>query len=168
MKSKLSGFVLAIAGLSLLLSGCQSSSLVSGVDQAVAAPMASNPMPESDLLARSQATRFLGAELAHLEESSANQRADDVGSRLAVVAVKSNSIAQRLGLQPGDILVEINEMHVPKGSYAFRELAQRILPRVDPRGPVTATVIRNGYGRSLLCDGSSVAKTQPSKDGSKG
>lgn len=73
----------------------------------------------------------------------------EFGERLKVLAVIKNSIADHLGLQPGDVILELNNVYVPKGEDAIAQFVERVLPQIDWNGVVSATILRDGFAQSL-------------------
>lgn len=68
--------------------------------------------------------------------------------RLQIISVERDSIADQLGLRPGDQLLQINSFYVARGESALEKFSQRILPGVDWKEPIDATIIRDGFGQS--------------------
>lgn len=67
--------------------------------------------------------------------------------RLQIVYVVRGSLADQLGLEPGDQLLQINSFYISRGEAAIQEFAERINGGVDWNGEVSATVIRDGFGQ---------------------
>lgn len=67
--------------------------------------------------------------------------------RLQIVYVVKGSLADQLGLKPGDQLLQINSFYISRGEAAIKEFAERIDGGVDWNGEVNTTIIRNGFGQ---------------------
>jgi len=73
----------------------------------------------------------------------------DSNDRLQVISVKSSSVAARLGLRPGDQLMQINNFYVRRGPAALNEFRDRVYDNVDWEGSIEALIIRDGFGRTV-------------------
>lgn len=71
-----------------------------------------------------------------------------MSDRLQVIFVQPNSLADRLGLIPGDELIQFNEHYVSRGKTALQQLEDRILPQIDWTEEIQATIIRDGFGQT--------------------
>ncbi|MBK1880552.1 PDZ domain-containing protein [Pelagicoccus mobilis] len=72
----------------------------------------------------------------------------DFTDRLQIVSVQKGSVADELGLRPGDQLLQINSFYVSRGETALEKFSQRVLPAVDWQEPLNTTIIRDGFGQS--------------------
>ncbi len=109
----------------------------------------------------------LGATVANIHDfdaaAAAALRAElKMNDRLQVVSVTKNSPAERIGLEPGDVIMEINGIYVPKGQNAAEQLTNRVLPQIDWTQPLRATVLRNGFAQ-LLAEPDAVALASAKK-----
>lgn len=68
--------------------------------------------------------------------------------RLQIVCIQRNSLADQLGLRPGDQLLQINDFYVSRGKTAFKMFAEKIVPSVDWNEPLDTTIIRDGFGQT--------------------
>lgn len=96
----------------------------------------------------------LGVVLLNIHDFEGNaaqeaRAALQLGERLQVYSVKARSVASKLGIQPGDVLMEINGIYVPKGKRAAEELEERVFAQIDWTKPIVATVLREGFGIAL-------------------
>ncbi len=72
-----------------------------------------------------------------------------MNDRLQVIEVKPDSLAEKLGLMPGDQLIQLNSHYISKGKKALGQLEERILPAINWNAEIVATVIRDGYAQTL-------------------
>lgn len=87
-----------------------------------------------------------------------------MNDRLQVLSVTEDSPAARIGLEPGDVIMELNGIYVPKGHNAAEQLAARVLPQIDWSQPLRATVLRNGFAQLLAePDAIAIASTNKKK-----
>jgi len=94
-----------------------------------------------------------GAVLANIHDFSEDLRQTakqelDFSDRLQIISITQGSIADQLGLRPGDQLLQINSFYVTRGKTALEKFSQRIIPSVDWQKPVNTTIIRDGIGQS--------------------
>lgn len=68
--------------------------------------------------------------------------------RLQIVSVVKGSIADQLGLKPGDQLLQINSFYVSRGQTALKQFAERVEPGVEWHGSLNTTIIRDGFGQN--------------------
>lgn len=68
--------------------------------------------------------------------------------RLQIIRVTKGSIADQLGLKPGDQLLQINSFYVSRGQTALEQFAERVEPAVEWHGSIHTTVIRDGFGQN--------------------
>lgn len=68
--------------------------------------------------------------------------------RLQILSVRKGSVADKLGLKPGDQLLQINSFYIERGKAALDSFNQRVMPDVDWTGAIDTVVLRNGYGQS--------------------
>lgn len=72
------------------------------------------------------------------------QKSLGLGDKLQVVGVLTGSGAARAGVQPGDLLVAIEDKPMPQGENAERQAGMLLAPLVTGRSSVKMTVLRNG------------------------
>ena len=88
-----------------------------------------------------------------------------MNERLQIVAVSHNSLAEKIGLQVGDIIMEFNGIYVPKGEDASQQLSERVLPQIDWTKPLKATILRDGYAQLIEApENTAFAATKPETD----
>ncbi len=68
--------------------------------------------------------------------------------RLQIISVEEGSLADQLGLKPGDQLLQINSFYVSRGASALKQFAERVQPSVEWKGEITTTIIRDGFGQN--------------------
>ncbi len=68
--------------------------------------------------------------------------------RLQIISVEAGSLADQIGLKPGDQLLQINSFYVSRGQSALKQFAERVEPSVEWKGEITTTVIRDGFGQN--------------------
>jgi len=94
-----------------------------------------------------------GVVLANIHDFEPNvkltaKRELDFSDRLQIISVEKGSIADQLGLRPGDQLLQINSFYVSRGATAHEKFEQRVIPGVDWEEPINTTIIRDGFGQS--------------------
>lgn len=94
-----------------------------------------------------------GAVLANIHDFPADLRPAakkelHFSDRLQVIRVSEESIADKIGLRPGDQLLQINSFYVTRGKRALEQFSDRIIPGVDWNEPIDTTFIRDGFGQS--------------------
>ncbi|WP_197532014.1 DegQ family serine endoprotease [Paramagnetospirillum magneticum] len=108
------------------------------------APPETPPRDKTDIAGRNP---FSGATLVNLNPALAEEIGINSGlTGVMIFAIKRGSVANRLGLQPGDMLMKINER--PVSSVAD---ARRLLEAEQPRWAIT--IKRNGEVMSLVLGG---------------
>jgi beta-barrel assembly-enhancing protease len=70
----------------------------------------------------------------------------ELSERLQIFTVLAGSGAARAGVQPGDVLLAIEDQAVPAGENAERQVAAILAPLVARRSGVQITVLRQGVG----------------------
>ncbi len=68
--------------------------------------------------------------------------------RLQIVSIEKGSLAEQLGLEPGDQLLQINSFYVSRGQTALKQFDERVAPEVEWDGEITTTIIRDGFGQN--------------------
>ncbi|MBD5780301.1 hypothetical protein IEN85_12430 [Pelagicoccus sp. NFK12] len=68
--------------------------------------------------------------------------------RLQVISIEKDSLADQLGLKPGDQLLQINSFYVSRGQAALQQFVERVEPAVEWDGEINTTIIRNGFGQN--------------------
>ncbi|MDQ8184425.1 hypothetical protein [Pelagicoccus sp. SDUM812002] len=68
--------------------------------------------------------------------------------RLQIVSIEKDSLADQLGLKPGDQLLQINSFYISRGQSALKQFAERVEPAVEWEGEITTTIIRDGFGQN--------------------
>ncbi len=68
--------------------------------------------------------------------------------RLQIISIEAGSLADQLGLKPGDQLLQINSFYVSRGQSALKQFAERVEPAVEWQGEITTTIIRDGFGQN--------------------
>lgn len=96
----------------------------------------------------------LGVVVANIHDFSGDEKkallkCRKMNDRLQVVRVAPNSLGHKLGLKPGDVLMQIEGQYVSKGQNARSVLENQILPKVDWTEDFKVTILRDGYALSL-------------------
>lgn len=68
--------------------------------------------------------------------------------RLQIISIEPGSLADQLGLKPGDQLLQINNFYVSRGQSALQQFAERVEPAIEWQGEITTTIIRDGFGQN--------------------
>lgn len=76
----------------------------------------------------------------------------NMGERLQIIHIEHGSLAEKLGLEFGDQLVQLNDLYVARGQRALEKLNSGTLPRLVWSQELNATIIRDGYGQSYSID----------------
>ncbi|MDQ8180100.1 hypothetical protein [Pelagicoccus sp. SDUM812005] len=71
-----------------------------------------------------------------------------ISDRLQIISIEKGSLAEQLGLKPGDQLLQINSFYVSRGQSALKQFAERVEPAVEWDGEITTTIIRDGFGQN--------------------
>lgn len=111
----------------------------------------------SRLLDERSALDSFGVVLANIhdfspEVVSAAKKELRFNDRLQILSVRKGSIADKLGLKPGDQLLQINSYYVERGKEALESFNRRVIPGIDWDGTIDTVVIRDGYGQSHHLD----------------
>jgi len=107
-------------------------------------PLPDRPHDEIVIQARSP---FQGAKVDNLSPALADElRLDPSTEGVAITAVADGSVAQRLGLQPGDIVVSVNNQKIAKTRDLERASNQQV------RG-WRVTIMRGGRQLSMTVEG---------------
>jgi glutaredoxin 3 len=94
------------------------------------------PMLERLLGKRTQPTQQFGAAIADADKIAG--RGLTIINGAYIGRIKSNSVAERLGLAPGDIVIEINERHIMNASDM-----ESILHRLNTGSRLSIIFLRN-------------------------
>ena len=107
-------------------------------------PLPDRPRDEIVIQARSP---FQGAKVANLSPALADElRLDPATEGVAITAVADGSVAQRLGLAPGDIVLSVNNQKIAKTRDLERASSQQ------GRG-WRVTIMRGGQQLSMAVQG---------------
>lgn len=107
----------------------------------------------SQILEQREPVENLGVVLANIHDfppeliKSAKQELK-FSDRLQIICVVKGSLADQLGLKPGDQLIQINSLYVSRGQAALQQFADRVIPEVDWNGSIDTTIIRDGFGQN--------------------
>ncbi|MDW3215618.1 MAG: trypsin-like peptidase domain-containing protein [Ilumatobacteraceae bacterium] len=82
---------------------------------------------------------YLGVQLSTVTDMMADQLSVEVGRGVAVIAAEPGTPAQRAGLEPGDVIVEVDD-----NSIADLSGFLTVLRRFDPGDTVELSVVRDG------------------------
>lgn len=73
----------------------------------------------------------------------------EIGERLMVISVDSDSLASQAGLKQGDVIVSIDHSRIKLGQPGIETLLNEITPEIDWSRPVNILIIRNGSALEL-------------------
>ena len=107
-----------------------------------------------DFVAQSDSIMPLGIVVANIHDFSSEnanylRASRKMTDRLQIVSITQNSLADKIGLKVGDVIMEFNGIYVPKGPDAATQLVERVLPQIDWTKPLQATVLRNGFAQLI-------------------
>ncbi|MEM9159773.1 MAG: PDZ domain-containing protein, partial [Verrucomicrobiota bacterium] len=94
---------------------------------------------------------FIVDNIYSIDEDKRNiaKRNHQINERLQVIKVMKDSIAHEAGLQPGDKLLQINDVYIPKTADAIDFIALKIVPHLDPKENISFLIIRGRHAIQL-------------------
>lgn len=109
------------------------------------------------MIAQRELIQPLGVVVANIHDFAPELRQTakaqlNMGDRLQIIHIAKDSIAERLGLEVGDQLIQFNDLYVSRGQKALEKLNVGVLPRIQWNQELSATIIRNGYGQTHSID----------------
>lgn len=106
-----------------------------------------------EIIASRQPVDDFGVVLANIHDfapelRSAAKKELQSSDRLQIISLAPGSVADEIGLEIGDQLLQINSFYVSRGRNAIAQFSERVEPSVKWNEPLKTTVIRDGYGQN--------------------